>query len=54
MKKNILSIGVLFLVSMLAGCQVIGDIFKTGVGVGVFIVLFIIIAVALIVGKSNK
>jgi hypothetical protein len=53
MKRNILNLGLLFLLNMLSGCQVIGDIFKTGVGVGIFIVVFIIILIALIVGKAK-
>jgi hypothetical protein len=54
MKRNILNLGLLFiLINMLTGCQAIGDIFKTGVGVGIFIVVFIIVIIALVVGKAK-
>jgi hypothetical protein len=46
--------GILLL--MLSGCSFIGSIFKTGVGVGVFIVVALLIIIFLItrLGRKNK
>jgi hypothetical protein len=48
-----------FIVSLfitLAGCNFIGGVFKTGVGVGVFLVVALIVIIFLItrLGKKNK
>jgi hypothetical protein len=49
MEKNKLIVVVLLsLMSGLSACNVIGGIFKTGVGVGVFIAVVIIIAIVII------
>lgn len=46
LKTNGLSIAVLFvLISSLSSCQLIGDIFKGGVYVGVIMVVVVIVAV---------
>jgi hypothetical protein len=42
------------LLTTFSGCQIIGDIFKTGVGVGIFIVVIIIVIVGAIVSRSGK
>ncbi len=50
-KLHIFSVFALLL--SLSSCQVIGDIFKTGVGVGVFLVLAAIALVIFIVAKVS-
>jgi len=56
MKKIIpFSAFILFLLSsMLSSCAVVGGIFKTGMGFGIFIVVVIIIIIAVIVMRTNK
>lgn len=41
--KAIVNISLISLLFLLSGCEIVGDIFKTGVGVGVIIVVLIII-----------
>ena len=49
--KNLQIFLVTLLVLTLSSCQVIGDIFKTGVGVGVFLVVAVIGIVIFAVAK---
>lgn len=42
MKKYFPLLSVLFFVSLLSGCEVIGDIFKAGVWVGVILVVVVV------------
>ena len=42
------------MISMLTGCQIVGDIFKAGVWVGILIVVGIIGILLWIVGRSKK
>jgi len=49
--KNLAFLLVLSMVVTLSSCQLIGDIFKTGVGVGVFMVIAVIVLVIFIIGK---
>ena len=53
--KHSYSVCALLLLSVLAlsGCQVIGDIFKAGVWVGVILVVVVVGLVAWIVSKSS-
>ncbi len=47
----------LVLLSMLigfTGCEAIGAIFKTGVGVGIFIGVIILVLLGIIFGRSKK
>lgn len=46
---QILSIAIILLT--LSSCQIIGDIFKTGVGVGVFLVIGVIALIIFIFAK---
>lgn len=39
---------------MMSGCQVIGDIFKAGVWVGIIVVVIIIALVLWLIGKAKK
>lgn len=50
MKKLSLAVIAGILIS-LSSCQVIGDIFKAGVGVGVFLVIAVILLVIFVIGK---
>jgi Flp pilus assembly protein TadB len=56
--KNITLINVLILFCLtiaLTSCEAIGDIFKTGVGVGIFVVIFIIALIGgIILAISRK
>lgn len=50
--KNLSFLLVMFLLLSLSSCQVIGDIFKTGVGVGVFLVVFVIAIIVFFISKA--
>ena len=57
MKRNATILGLLLLVLFTAtSCEVIGDIFKAGMGFGIFIVIIIVAAIVLIIAKlgGNK
>jgi hypothetical protein len=57
MKNNITKAMLLIVVLFsVAGCEAIGDIFKAGMGFGIFIIVVIIAIIALIIGKlgGNK
>lgn len=49
-----LSFFIIFISACLSSCEVIGDIFKAGVWVGILIVVGIIALIFFIVGKSKK
>ncbi len=48
---QVYSVLALFLTLMLNSCQLIGDIFKTGVGVGVFLVIAVIGLIIFVIAK---
>ena len=50
MKKLSLAMIAGILIS-LSSCQIIGDIFKAGVGVGVFLVIAVIVLIVFVIGK---
>ncbi len=55
--KNKLIVPVLLLILLsvsLTSCEIIGGIFKAGVGVGVFIVVAIIAVIALVIGRAGR
>lgn len=54
--KNQTSIAVLALLvtTLISGCEVIGGIFEAGVGVGVFIVIFIIGLIIFLITRMGK
>ncbi|HSZ33154.1 MAG TPA: hypothetical protein VK772_07575 [Puia sp.] len=55
MKKPVPFLIPVLFIFLLSGCQAIGEIFKAGVWVGVFIVVAIIALIALLISKgSNK
>ena len=54
-KSTLFTAFILFLLSsMLSSCAVVGGIFKTGMGFGIFIVVVIIVVIAVIVMRVNK
>ncbi len=55
MKKSVSFILTILFLFLLSGCEAIGEIFKAGVWVGVFIVVAVIALIALLISKgSNK
>ena len=54
--KNQLFITALLIsmVTTLSGCSVIGDIFKAGMGVGIFLVVLVVAIIAFIISKIAK
>lgn len=56
MKNRIFKLGILALLisTTLTGCEVIGDIFQAGVGVGVFLVIAVIVLIVWIISKARK
>lgn len=54
MNKFSITALLLFAITTLSSCELIGDIFKAGVGVGAFIVIFIIILILFLVFKGRK
>ena len=51
--KNMLYPVLIFVTMSLSGCELVGDIFKAGVWVGIFAVVAVIILVAYLVGKLS-
>lgn len=51
--KNLLVLLVMCILLSLSSCQLIGDIFKTGVGVGVFLVILVIVIIIFIITKVS-
>ena len=55
MKTLTLRLAVFFLIlTTFSSCEVIGDIFKAGMGVGIFIVIAIIAVVVFIISRFRK
>ncbi len=52
-KLQVFSVLVLLLTLSLTSCQVIGDIFKAGVGVGVFMVVGVIGLIIFLIAKAG-
>jgi hypothetical protein len=50
----IYSILLVLMISTFSSCEVIGGIFKAGMGFGIFIVVAIIAVIALIVGRMGS
>jgi len=51
--KNLLVAVTMFLLLSLSSCEVIGGIFKAGVGVGIFIVVAIIAVIIFVIAKAT-
>lgn len=55
MKNFLLRIAALFIVLFsFTSCEVIGDIFKAGMGVGIFLVILVIAVIVWIISKFRK
>ena len=55
MKNKILNIALLVSIfPLLTSCSIIGDIFKTGMGVGVFLVIIVIAVIFYFVNRMGK
>lgn len=56
MKKNssILLAALLFLVTMVSSCEVVGGIFKAGMWVGILVVVLVVGIIIWIIGKARK
>lgn len=55
--KNHISIALILLISMsvmLSSCELVGDIFKAGMGFGIFIVLTVIIGIVALFARMGK
>jgi len=44
----------LLLLTTISGCELVGDIFKAGVWVGVLAVVFVIVMVVWLIGKARR
>lgn len=53
MKNNIVLVAALAMV-FLSSCEVVGGIFKAGMGVGIFVVLFVVILIVLLLFRRKK
>ena len=54
MKKQLqLSLLIISILTLFTSCQVIGNIFKAGIGVGIFIVFAVIAVIIFIMSKLN-
>lgn len=55
MQNRIIKLGAFaMLLSMLTSCEAIGDIFKAGMGVGIFLVIAVVVLVIWLISKFRK
>ena len=55
MQNRIIKLGMFaLLLSTLTGCEAIGDIFKAGMGFGIFIVIAIVVVVIWVISRFRK
>jgi len=52
-KQTFLSAILITLLSILSGCEVIGGIFKTGMGFGVIIAIIVVVVVIFVIRKMK-
>ena len=54
--KNQLLLSTFFiaLLTTFSGCAVVGDIFKAGMGVGIFIVIAVVALIVFLISKAGK
>lgn len=45
---------VLFMALTLTSCEIVGDIFKAGMGFGIFIVLAVIIGIVMLIARAGR
>ena len=53
MKKQTIFAILISLLLTLSGCEIIGGIFKTGMGVGIFIVVIVVAIIVFIISKMR-
>lgn len=53
-KQTIINLVLLALISTFSGCAVIGGIFKTGMGVGIFISVLVIVLIIYLISRIFK
>ncbi len=55
MEKRIIKLGLIALMlTTLTGCELAGDIFEAGVGVGIFLVVAVIVLIIWLISKFRK
>jgi len=55
MKRQLIIFSILAsFLTALSGCEVIGGIFKAGMGVGIFVVIFVIAIIIFIISRIGK
>ncbi|MFL9844451.1 hypothetical protein [Flavobacterium rhizosphaerae] len=55
MKNRIIILGLFaMLLPLLTGCELVGDIFQAGIGVGIFIVIAVIALIIWLISKFRK
>jgi hypothetical protein len=54
MRKFIISGGLLLVLLLATSCEVVGGIFKAGMGVGIFIVIAIIAVIVWVISRFSK
>ena len=55
MNKHLLVFAILgSLITLMSGCEIIGGIFKTGMGVGIFLVVIVIAIIFYFVNRMGK
>ena len=52
--KAMLFVALFFSANLLTGCEVIGGIFKAGMGVGIFVIVAVVALVLYFIGRSRK
>ena len=52
--KAVIFVALFFAANLLTGCEVIGGIFKAGMGVGIFVIVVIVALVLYFIGRSRK
>lgn len=53
-KQTFVIVILLSILSTLSGCEIIGGIFKTGMGVGIFIAVVVVALILFIISKLRK
>lgn len=55
MQKRIINLGLAaMLLFTLTGCELIGDIFKAGMGFGIFLVILVVVLIIWVIAKLRK
>ncbi|MFP9099199.1 hypothetical protein ACLI09_09110 [Flavobacterium sp. RHBU_24] len=55
MQNRVIKLGVFAaLLSLVTGCEVVGDIFKFGMGVGIFIVIALVVLIIWLINKFRR